>query len=264
MKAKNTNKPDYYALYDDKVTQVQQKIVQLTDHPDNEIIHAVRTSIRRLESLYRIFPKPCKTVKTENIMHQIMQFFRFNSHTRDCDVMVEKLMQHGLEKDSHLVLALFQSRKAQARATMEQAKKIVAITPASLKRSATNPATKLKSEIAKLLRQFLRLLPVVLKDESKVDALHDMRKAAKKLYYLLELDPILLAAPQMVNIKYFQRLTGDIHDSDVLEEFLQEHRGDHANTQIILEQEKITRHASYRELCGLLRDKHWSKLGDTA
>ena len=74
--------------------------------------------------------------------------------------------------------------------------------------------------ILTLIKKIEKYLPIVVSDASKVQELHSIRKTAKKLRYILEIDPDKKHQHMIDNMKSFQTLLGLIHDCDITIEFL--------------------------------------------
>ena len=259
-------------------------MLRYLEDPDDEAIHDLRTSIRRLESDYRILPRSGKTDASDRYLKQARHFFRLNSVIRDCDVMKEKLERMGLGRKSKLVGELRRTRRQELHHAMAEARKLHACSRPCLKtfpngarhstagpRRGSRPRLKtlpggdslLNSEVHNRAMKFLSkrsIVPADEADKAKVEEVHAMRKDAKKLFYLLEQDERLASLKQMINIKMFQRLTGDIHDADVTIEFLARHRKAHPEVDELLEMQRAERHVLYRELCGFLLDEEWEAL----
>ena len=273
--------PDALTYFRERLTKFRRQLVRYLDDPDDEAIHDLRTSIRRLESAYRVLPRPGKTDASDRYLKQARHFFRLNSVIRDCDVMVEKLQQMGQDRKSKLVSELRRTRGQELHHAMSEARKLHACPRPRLKtlpdgarhstarsRRGSRPRLKtlqggdslLNSEVHKRAMKFLSRRPIVLADEAKVEEVHAMRKDAKKLFYLLEQNERLATLKQMIDIKMFQRLTGDIHDADVTIEFLERHRKAHPEVDELLEMQRAERHVLYRELFGFLLDEDWEAL----
>ena len=251
--------PDALTYFRERLTKFRRQLVRYLDDPDDEAIHDLRTSIRRLESAYRVLPRPGKTDASNRYLKQARHFFRLNSVIRDCDVMMEKLQQMGQDRKSKLVSELRRTRGQELHHAMAEARKLHACPRPRLK-TLQGGDSLLNSEVHKRAMKFLSKRPIVLADEAKLEEVHAMRKDAKKLFYLLEQNERLATLKQMIDIKMFQRLTGDIHDADVTIEFLERHRKAHPEVDELLEMQRAERHVLYRELFGFLLDEDWEAL----
>lgn len=253
------------ASFNDRYAAFRKRLKRYIATPDKEAIHDVRTSMRRLQLTYQVLPEACKTSDSDEYLHMVRDFFRLNSLVRDCDVITEKLQQHKPLASSSLQAILKRQRKKQLSAAMKFAKKLNKLPQLSLLNTDDNAPDQLRASIEKRAQRFLSAVPLVLEDEGNIEEAHELRKDAKKLFYLLELDASLASLRLVIDTKLVQRLAGYIHDSDVCTDFLQQHRR-HAGKNIaaaikeILGQERAMRHAYYKELCELLQDEAWQEL----
>lgn len=260
MNANVDNPAELYAHYQAKLDVLHDRLQRYKADPDDKAIHDVRTAIRRLDITYKALPDAARGDAVRHFHHQLKQFFRQNSQIRDGDVMAARLQRLGLPAESPLMKSLQDNRDEQVSAARALAGRLTDELPPPVWPEDVSDSDNFHATLKMLAERFLSLLPVVLRDESKVDEVHGMRKAAKKIFYLLELDPRPASMQLIVNIRLFQKLAGDIHDCDVLVHFLARHREQDPAVDAILDQEKAQRHIYYLQLCGLLGDAAWAQL----
>lgn len=247
-------------LFRKRLNEVRKRLRDWLAKADDDSIHDVRTAIRRLEVTCKIIPAGERSAGMEEYLGSLKQFFSGNSDIRDCDVMLARLREYGLDSHAPAMRQLL-ARRDRAREAMTAGAQSLA----HMKMPhppADNPDMTgcYRRQVGNLADRFLYFLPLVLEDESHGENVHNLRKAAKKLFYLLELDPRLPTMQQMVNIRSVQKLAGDIHDGDVLIAFLESRPAEEPGIGQILEAERQLRRGSYHELCELLADPAWAML----
>jgi len=202
-----------------------QKLYDYTSNPNDENIHDIRVSIRRLESAYQIFPKNVR--KQERIREYVKyakKLFKLNAKIRDYDIICTNMELHHPNKTQNLVSALKSSRNEQIKDASKLALEIsrlgvLKITKSSIKKS-------------KLTKRYLKILDgiildihknsiIALGDERKISELHTLRKNFKKLRYTLELASDKKTTYDILqNLKNIQDILGEIHDSDIIIDYL--------------------------------------------
>ncbi len=198
----------------------------LADPQNEKNIHDVRTSVRRLDSMFSLLPKKVRTRYRDRI-EKYREFLRASSRARDCDVIVGRVSTLG-----DLDMADLQRKKKAevARATLlaRPLKRLPPMRPVQDDRRIGKVARRLIGRIGEEL-------PVVLSDSSRVKELHRLRKDFRKLRYILGTVPATdrkkymkkaaRAAGRDLELKELQALLGLIHDSDVTLEYLHDKPG---------------------------------------
>lgn len=251
------------AFFHDRLHDFRSELARYLKDPDEEAIHDVRTSYRRLQAAYRVLPQGLKTPQSGSYLKLCRQFFSCNSLIRDCDVMQDKFTKSGVANRSGLFSSLKKTRKQQLQSALEFAKQLDKHKSPLLNKPEPDGMDLLELQVHKRAMQFLSNLPLVLAAESNLEEVHEMRKDAKKLFYLLEQDTEMASLGQMIHIKLFQRLSGDIHDCDVAIAYLDERlqrKGRSDNLHSLLDTLREERHLYYLQLGGLLTDHNWQEL----
>jgi CHAD domain-containing protein len=202
-----------------------QKLCDYISNPNDENIHDIRVSIRRLESAYQIFPKNArKQERVREYVKQAKRLFKLNAKIRDLDIICANMESRYPDKIQDLVLILKNSRSEQIKNANKLALKvshldIPKITKSSIKKS-------------KLTKRYLKILDEIildihknsiisLGDEEKINELHTLRKNFKKLRYTLELASDKKTILDMLKyLKNIQDMLGEIHDSDIIIDYL--------------------------------------------
>ncbi len=88
-----------------------QKLHDYTSNPNDENIHDIRVSIRRLESAYQILPKNVrKQERVREYVKYAKKLFKINAEIRDSDIICANMELHHSNKTQDLVSALKSSR----------------------------------------------------------------------------------------------------------------------------------------------------------
>ena len=233
-----------------------KELSEYISDPNEENIHDIRTSIRRLEAVYRIAPKNIRKIKQiKNYVNLAKKLFKFNAKIRDLDITCKKFETRYPNNTKSLVLNLKNSRveliqKANKLALEIYRENIPKIPKLDLKGS------KLKKRYDEVLDevefQIQKNTIIVLEDEGKLEELHMLRKDFKKLRYSIEL--ISKESPGIKKLKNFQDALGEIHDCDIIIDCLKR-LGQDPNYNEIIEAENLERGKKYQEFVTLLKSK---------
>ena len=237
-------------IFHEKQVQSKKQLDDFLKEPGEKQIHDLRTSIRRLQALYIIFPNSCKRKKTDYFVSSYNLLFKKNSSIRDLDVIFEKLLQYNLPKDSEIMQNIVKQKNKKLKKILKDAKKLSDLKSSKPKKIDNKKITQKHDKlIFSLLTKIENCLPIVLSDESKMKELHSMRKNAKKLRYILEIDPDKKYQHMVDNMKSFQTLLGIIHDCDITINFLKKYskKGRSELIPLVIEEQKI-RSETYRKL----------------
>jgi CHAD domain-containing protein len=232
--------------------RVEEAARLFRDEPTAQHTHYLRTSVRRARACIALAPKAHrKARRTEHWLGRARELFSATSRIRDAHVMHDTLVRLGLEDRAATI--------APPPEAMERARDL-AVELLDTKRPRLRPSElsgeKLRarcSTVATELSATLRtLLPIVIADASRLEALHEARIAAKRLRYTYE---VAGDAPEDRRVAWtsaLQDLLGDLHDRDVLIGVLSagERRKD---LDVILESERAIRSARHEELVTWVR-----------
>ena len=245
----------FQKIFQEKGTTSKKRLREYVEEQGEEQIHNLRTSIRRLESAYLVFPKSCKRKKTDVFVSSYKSLFRKNSPIRDLDIIYEKLVNTGLSKNSDILQFLVKHKEKKLRNTLKDAKKLSKLKMPKIKEiSDTETLQKYERTISTLIDKIQKSIPIVASDESKIDELHSLRKTAKKLRYVLELDPDDSYHQTLTSMRSFQRLLGDIHDCDVTLDFLETYSKKFPELKSLILKEQNVRTQTYKKLAVALSD----------
>jgi CHAD domain-containing protein len=212
----------------ENLRRVHNRINKYLKDPNAKQIHDVRTAIRRLDATFLILPKNYrKGSPLSDYVLKCKEFFKVNSEIRDYDIIYEKLQKYPSNPQRDSVI---EKLKATREASLEHAKDIAG----SLKNTDTSKIIdkidvtekELQKRFDKILARLISKLestfPKVLTDPLKIEELHDLRIACKKLRYLLELlpDEDQGALKTRKTLQKLQDILGAIHDYDFTTDYL--------------------------------------------
>jgi len=212
----------------ENLRRVHNRVNKYLKDPNAKQIHDVRTAIRRLDATFLILPKNYrKGSPLSDYVLKCKEFFKVNSEIRDYDIIYEKLQKYPSNPQRDSVI---EKLKATREASLEHAKDIAG----SLKSTDTSKIIdkidvtekELQKRFDKILARLISKLestfPMVLTDPLKIEELHDLRIACKKLRYLLELlpDEDQGALKTRKTLQKLQDILGAIHDYDFTTDYL--------------------------------------------
>ncbi|HEV2192432.1 MAG TPA: CHAD domain-containing protein [Nitrosopumilaceae archaeon] len=246
-----TNKV-YIKNFQKIVKKIIDKLEDYLDDPNEENIHDSRITIRRLETAYRILPKKIrKQQKFQNYIDKSSMLFKLNTEIRDFDIITSKLDQQHFANpsSSKLVSSLMIKRKTKIRDAHIIAAKLRAFpVPKIIEKQLSESKLKkrFRKTIRKLNAKIKQNMPIVISDDKKIDELHKLRKDFKKLRYTVELSLRNKKIPVHIeNLKKIQDILGEIHDSDIMLDYLKNQKLTNEITEII-KQESIERNLKYK------------------
>ncbi len=245
-----TNK-SYISKFQKIIKKIVDKLDDYLNDPNEENIHDIRIAIRRLEAAYGILPKNIrKKSNLQNYIDQSIMLFKINTEIRNFDIITSKLDQHFSNfTSSALISSIMTKRKSKISDARIIASKLRS---SSLPKITTKHVSepKLRKRFRKVVNKLnLRIkqnIPIVINDEKKIDELHRLRKDFKKLRYTVELTLEKKRIPSYIeNLKKVQDTLGEIHDNDIMLEYLKNHRKINEIDDII-RQEIVERNVKYK------------------
>ncbi len=249
----NSFNETFFQMFLERLHKSNHRLTLYVDDPSVENIHNLRTSIRRLITIYQILPKQLRKKKLKKFVKKYKTFFKSNGKIRDYDILFEKISSYSFS-DPNFIQYLVKQRKKKMRSTIDQATDL-------LKFKAPNIPEKsdLIDEInlnfikqcRKLILEIQTNLLLIIQDETKIAELHSMRRTVKKLRYLLELFPESSISPLLENLRRLQTLLGDIHDNDMAISFFQKKTEKFRSLKPIVLLEKESRVTNFKKLAFL-------------
>jgi len=244
---------DLNTFFDNFVHNIHKVDGRLDDYladPNENNIHDIRTSVRRLETAFLACPKQMRKKKMSQFVKESKRLFKANSEIRDFDIILEKVSQEG--QMDELQIESFEKGIEKIRG--QSLEKAVSIAHNLRKLDVPhiniyNSGYDLEFLQNKLMFQYNRVvleyllgieknIPIVINDSYRVEELHQVRKDSKKLRYLFELllterdkdkDNIDKSNENKINnysnnqniwnqielLKKMQDMLGNIHDYDM-------------------------------------------------
>lgn len=208
-----------------KFRKIQERFYELLQdyvkNPNDENIHDIRVTIRRLETAYRILPKNVrKKEKMTNYVKQAKTLFKLNAKIRDYDIICAKMESKYKAQTYDLITMIKKSRIEKLHNANNIALEIFhAEMPKISKNTVKN--SKLNKRYFEMLDKIELNIQkntiITLGDEKKIKELHMLRKDFKKLRYSLELSSSKGKTIQSLkNLKEIQDILGEIHDNDII------------------------------------------------
>lgn len=248
--------------------KVLAKLDKYIENPNEDNIHHMRTSLRRLEAAYQSSPKQIRTKKKiKKFASSAKKLFRINSKIRDIDIILKMLANKGkMPQDK---IEEFKNHNEYDKQKYLKQAHIIALDlrrqiipnfydKKKINRSFTSKSRKrLLKMIRKLKTKIERNLPIVINNEDRILVLHELRKDTKKLRYLIELvtkrdyerdnerstenegaDEQLGENHNriLLELEKIQGMLGEIHDYDVTIDYLnQQHLSNNSVISDIIE-----------------------------
>lgn len=243
----------FQKIFWEKQEKSTKRLEEFLKNPGEEQIHDLRTSIRRLEETYLILPNSFKKDKTNDFVSSYKSFFKKISILRDFDVIAKNLLNNGLTKNSDPITYILKQREKKIKDALKKAKKLSKLKIPSLKEGNFEKIIpKYEKVIFSNVQKLEDYFQIVASDESKVKELHLMRKTAKKLRYVLEIDPNDSYDHLIDNMKIFQEMLGEIHDIDITINFLKKHFKKFQEFEYLIDQQESIRKNIYKRLSNSL------------
>jgi len=233
--------------------RVNNRIKKYLKDPKAKNIHDLRTSIRRLDAAYSTLPKKYRTGSSmSTYILSCKELFKINSEIRDLDIIYEKLQKYPPNDSTNKII---DSLKETRVTKLEYAKNIALTlnnTDASklldeIKVTQKELEKRYNKIVANLISNIETNFPIVITDSTKIEELHDLRKACKKLRYMLELLPIenKNALEMRKTLQKTQDILGTIHDYDFTINYLELNEQPSNEVREIINNEMQERKSNY-------------------
>jgi CHAD domain-containing protein len=250
---------EYLNKSEQNIQRVNNKLDDYLKAPNEEHIHDIRTSIRRLRASYQSLPKSIRNKKKiKKFVAKSKELFSINSKVRDYDIIFEMLSeymsskmapkheQQQLSQSSRAISNLLKSLETVRNRELTESKTLaVELRKLSVPKLGDNNINisekKLKKRFNSVVGKFANSIeknyPVVLSSSKRLIELHEMRKDCKKLRYLLELLPINAdrknqdkdKVSQLIDeLEKVQDMLGTIHDYDTTIAYIKKHVENHS------------------------------------
>jgi len=219
----------FLTKFHENIQKVSNRINKYLKDPKAKNIHDIRTSIRRLNASFSTLPKKYRTGSSmSTYILSCKELFKVNSEIRDLDIIYEKLQKYPPNDNRNKIIDTLKETRV---TKLEYAKNIALAlnnTDASklldqIKVTQKELEKRYNMIVANLISKIETYFPIVITDSSRVEELHDLRKACKKLRYMLELLPIenKKALEMRKTLQKIQDILGIIHDYDFTINYLE-------------------------------------------
>ncbi len=230
---------------------VYHRLRAVIDDANEDNVHRLRTSIRRLNSCLELFPRSIRDQKkTRKFAAAYSKLLKLSSKIRDTDVMLSRLSKLEANPSVEPLLTdLRSSRSSQLEAVREMAEASQRLqAPKVQAGDLSNPKLRKRFDkiVSRLTSKIARALPIVVKDPANIKELHVLRLDCKRLRYSLELNPAQRTPRLLGILESWQELLGSIHDNDILIDYLRQSEK-LAEIQTELEDETNLRTDSYNK-----------------
>jgi CHAD domain-containing protein len=248
-----------------------KKIKEFLVDSNEDAIHDLRVSIRKIDSVLRILPKNVRSRnKVSNYRSRYKELFKLNSELRDIDIISSKLkayparltLDQGYMLDERLkALRSEKLKEARDRALLTIGLRALEIDENEI--SDKKIYRRFHKIICRYAERIEKGLPSVVSDEGKIKELHKLRKDCKKLRYTLNLlDSQTKQNRNTVSLREYlenlQDTLGSIHDCDIMIQYLKatytafvESGGDIANFHSMVQLEQKKRQSLYHAFLDL-------------
>ena len=188
-------------------------------------IHDLRVSARRAQMMIRLLPKQTRGSGPYGKLDLALRsLLRSTSKFRDSGVLLKTLDQYKKLLSQQALGSLEKVNRDGEAAARAAVKRFSKVTMPAMKKSGIDGkklSKRLRRRIRKRSTEAGRLLRKVVRNESKVRELHQLRLEAKKLRYLLELADD--KPKELAPLSRWQDTLGMIHDIDVAITFVEDH-----------------------------------------
>jgi len=250
--------------YRQSAKSLQKLTVDLPHDLPPETIHDLRVSTRRTQVMRRLLSKRTRRSRDSKMFDLSLKFLlKATSQIRDLDTLTMTLGTDRASLPDELFRSL-ESERSHAAASARAGVRAISKSPAPAIRPSDIDGRKLSRRLRRRVEaraQSVReMLGAVLEDESKIEELHALRIAVKKLRYLLELadgNP-----PESSVVTEWQDILGSIHDLDVAEVYVQSNQWRFAKENALQELRR-RRHQGYLRFVRKYREDSHRRLKES-
>jgi CHAD domain-containing protein len=237
---------------------VSDKVRAYLKDPNEENVHDLRTSIRRLLTTANILPKKMRGQKEpKKYLESYERLLKLNAKVRDIDIVLSKLPHHG---DDPKYAKLAKQLNAKRESSIEKAKRFAS----SLKDEKALPVhtndlsgpqiqSRFKKAARTLTKRLKKGLRVVKQEPKNRDELHKLREDSRRLRFTLEIDDTPETSKLLPVLETWQEVLGKIRDADIFISHFQSEK-DYPKIREVLEQEKSGRNENYERFLEIAKE----------
>ena len=226
--------------------------------PNEDNVHDLRTSIRRLLTTANILPKKIRGEReSRKYLECHEKLLRLNAKVRDIDIILSKLPHHGDDPAyAKLAKQLQKMRESAVKKAQRFAESVNDKTslPVETRKLSEPVLQKRFKKTAKILTETLKEhLHVVVKEPRNIDELHKLREDSRRLRFTLEIDDTPESSKLLPVLETWQDVLGKIRDSDVFISHFEDEKQP-ARIGNVLEQEKSVRKENYQKFLEIFKE----------
>lgn len=237
---------------------VSDSVKAYLKEPNEDNVHDLRTSIRRLLNTANILPKKTRGEKeSRRYLESREKLLRLNAKVRDIDIILSKLPHHG---DDLAYATLAKQLQKMRESSLKKAQRFAESTndktslPIETRKLSETVIQKRFKKTAKALTETLKEhLHVVVKEPKNINELHKLREDSRRLRFTLEIDDTPESARLLPVLETWQDVLGKIRDSDVFISYFQDEKQP-AKISKVLDQEKSVRKENYEKFLEIFKE----------
>ncbi len=234
---------------------VAKKLKVYLKDPNEDNVHDLRTSIRRLIVTSDILPKKMRREKDlKRYLANHEKLLKLNAKVRDLDIVLSKMKDEGA--DSQTVRTLRKSRESELKKVRQFASSTKDDESFSLRASDLSGSMlrkRFSKSADKLATKIEARLPIVIQEPSNKLELHKLREDSRRLRYTLELENSPETSKLLTVLESWQEVLGLIHDSDIFIMHF-ENEKDTPKIKTLLEPEISSRNDNYEKFRSISRE----------
>lgn len=237
---------------------VSDNVKAYLKEPNEDNVHDLRTSIRKLLTTANILPKKIRGEKeSRRYLESHETLLRLNAKVRDTDIILSKLPHHG---DDPAYAKLAKQLQKTRKSSLEKAQRFAEsisdkkTLPIETRKLSEPLIQKRFKKTARALTETLKEhLHVVVKEPRNIDELHKLREDSRRLRFTLEIDETPESSKLLPVLETWQDVLGKIRDSDV---FITHFENEKQPAKIgkVLEREKSARKENYQKFLEIFKE----------
>ena len=210
-----------YRLLRRDVKKYLKKFIAL---PKGKNVHDLRGSFRRLNAAISVLPGNVRNNKSlKKYVEKDKRILKLTSPVRDIDIVGGKLKHNDSDLFSKKLLVLLKTKRRDAiKKPLREARKLSKRTVPIIKNmSMVGLDRSIEMKISIVRKEIENYLRSATSSDENLDELHSLRKAIKKLRYILELLPDTRSRKREISrLANWQDISGDILEDHVFETYL--------------------------------------------
>ena len=237
-----------YGMLRREVKKCLKKFITL---PKTKNVHDLRSAFRRLNAAIVVLPENARKNKSlKKYVERDRRILKLTSPVRDIDIINARLKHNGDNLYNKVLLVSLKTKRRDAlkrplREARKLSKKSVPIIK-NLKMVGLDRS--IETEISKIRREIENHLHSAISSDENLDELHSLRKAIKKLRYILEVLPgTKIRKKEIARLANWQDSIGDILEDHIFEIYLSSLDSTEFSEMSILDTRKSWK-AKYRQI----------------